>query len=233
MQTLSIIIPCYNEEQTIKVIIGRIKNIKINLKKEIIVVDDGSTDNSLNLLKSIKGITLISHDINQGKGAAIRTGLKKASGDIILIQDADLEYDPEDIPKLLEPILDNESKVVYGSRFLEKKFKIFDKNRIIYPSHLIGNKILSMFTTILYFQKITDMETGYKLFVNSAIKNLNLKANGFDIEPEITAKIKKSGYNILEIPINFKPRLIEEGKKITWKDGVKALWYLFKYRLFD
>ena len=165
--------------------------------------------------------------INQGKGASIRTGLKYFTGDIVVIQDGDLEYNPEDFKKLIKPILENKNKVVYGSRLLgeERGFNV--------PLHYIGNRILSLVTTLLYFRRVTDMETCYKMITKDVIKALKLKAKRFDFEPEITAKIIKKGYKIIEIPIIYTCRSFKEGKKITWKDGIKALYYLLKYRFVD
>jgi glycosyltransferase involved in cell wall biosynthesis len=232
---LSIIIPVYNEENTILRIIKAVEEVDIgNIEKDIIIIDDCSTDNTRNILKNLENHhKILYHPKNKGKGAAIRTGLKYVDGDIILIQDADLEYNPKDYPKLLEPILKGEAKVVYGSRFLNKKYKIIGKNRIIMAHHLIGNKFLSLVISLLYSSKITDMETCYKVIKREIIKNIKLRANGFDIEPEITTKILKKGYTIKEVQIEFKARDFNQGKKITWKDGVKALFCLLKWRFLD
>lgn len=226
---LSIIMPVYNEEKTIGEILKRIKKVPLNIEKEIIVVDDSSLDSTKNILKKIddKNINIIYHDKNQGKGAAVRTGLKHATGDIIIIQDADLEYSPEEYPNLIQPILDGKTEVVYGSRF---------KGRMTGPnlfSHVYGNKILTLITKLLYFHNVSDMETCYKVFKKEVLKDIDLKAKRFDFEPEITAKIIKKGYKIYEVPITYKSRLFDEGKKITWKDGIKALYYLIKYRFMD
>ncbi|MBS3105513.1 glycosyltransferase family 2 protein [Candidatus Woesearchaeota archaeon] len=232
MAKLSVIIPVYNEEKTIKKIIGRVKRARIwNIKKEIIVVDDFSTDNTGNILKNLenKSLKVFYHKKNMGKGAAIRTGIKNSTGDLIIIQDADLEYDPNDYSKLLKPIMENKAKVVYGSR-LES---IRKNAKSMYKLHYIGNLFLTLLTNLLYGTKITDMETCYKVFTREVIKGINLKANRFDFEPEITAKILKKGCKIHEVPINFVGRKFEQGKKITWIDGIKAAFYLLKYRLFD
>ena len=232
MQKLSIIIPAYNEKGTILKILAKVKKAKsLSFTKEIIVVDDYSTDGTRDILRKIgdKSIKIIYHEKNKGKGSAVRTGLKQATGDVILIQDADLEYDPNDYEKLLKPIVENKTKVVYGSRF-----EVITKNLSkMYKLHYVGNLFLTFLTNLLYGAKITDMETCYKVFKKEAIRGIKLKAAGFDFEPEITAKMLKSGYKIYEVPINFYGRKFNEGKKITWIDGVKAAYYLLKYRLVD
>ena len=229
---LSIIMPVYNEEKTIEKIVERVQNVKIpNIDKELIMINDASEDNSLeklnNLSKKYKNVKVLSHEINKGKGAAIRAGLKYSTGDIVVIQDGDLEYNPEDFKRLIQPILDKKYKVVYGSRFLGRI------KGYINPVHDLGNKFLSLTTALLYFRNITDMETCYKMMHKDVVKSLNLKANRFDFEPEITAKIIKKGHKILEIPIEYNSRSFKEGKKITWKDGIKAMYYLIKYRFVD
>ena len=226
---LSIIIPVYNEERTLKEIVGRVE--KVNFGKtgvELIIIDDASTDDTQKIIESLKkkykNIKSISHEKNQGKGAAIRTGLKLISGDVVVIQDGDLEYNPEDLKRLIKPILEGKTKVVYGSRLLGKisGFNI--------PSHYYGNKLLSLITQILYGRKVTDMETCYKMMTSEVMNDLNLESNNFDIEPEITTKILKKGYKFMEIPISYKCRSFEQGKKITWRDGIVAIYTLFKYR---
>lgn len=231
MAKLSIIIPVYNEEKTILKVIGEIKKTKLKIGSEIIIVDDFSTDRTRDILKTINGpsIRVFYHKNNKGKGAAIRTGLQYSTGDIILIQDADLEYSPKEYGKLLKPILSNREKVVYGSRMKIIKANL-DK---MYKVHYLGNVFLTFVTNILYGSKITDMETGYKVFRKEVVDGMKLKARRFDFEPEITAKIMKKGYRIHEVPIGFNARKFNEGKKITWRDGVKALFYLVKYRFFD
>jgi dolichol-phosphate mannosyltransferase len=227
---LSIIIPVFNEEKTILSILNKLKKCPIgNLKKEIIIVDDFSSDNTKKILKKIRNrnIKILYHERNMGKGFAIRTALKHFTGDILIIQDADLEYDPGDYKKLLEPILSKKAEVVYGSRFIQKK------NKQKFNKFYIANKILSEITSILYPQKITDMETCYKVFRRDIIKKINLKCKRFDFEPEITAKILKKRIKILEVPINYHPRSKKEGKKIGWDDGFVALWALIKYRFID
>lgn len=232
---LSIIVPIHNEEKTVRNIFDRVKKASVphNIVKEIIAVDDASTDTTSSILKKMKGITIYTHRINKGKGAAIRTGLGKASGDILLIQDADLEYDPQYYPKLLEPILKNKVNVVYGTRLRNYPLKLFGKGRTPLITHYLGNKLLSFITRILYATNLSDMETGYKVFRREIIDTIELTANRFDIEPEITAKILKKGYKIYEVPIKVMPRGYDEGKKISWKDGFVALWTLIKYRFSD
>jgi len=232
---LSILIPVFNEEKTVGSVLESLYSLKIpNITKEIIVVDDGSRDKSPEILKKKKRenpkLIVITHEKNKGKGAAIQTGIKKATGDIILIQDADLEYNPKDIPMLLEPIIDKKAKVVYGTR-LRVKPVLFGKEKTPLLLHFFGNKFLSLITTLLYGSMITDMETGYKVFTKNALKGINLKSRSFDMEPEITAKILKKGIKILELDISTNPRGYEEGKKIRpVKDGSIALWTLVKYR---
>ena len=229
---LSIIVPAYNEEKTISKVIRRVKDAKLgNIKKEIIVVDDFSTDGTKKVLLKLKnkGMKIFFHEKNQGKGTAIRTALKHATGDIMLIQDADLEYDPKEYKKLLKPIIEHNSEVVYGSRLVSIRKNL----KKMYKLHYFGNLFLTAITGILYGAKITDMETGYKVFKKEVIQNMNLKAKRFDFEPEITAKILKKGYKITEVPIDFMGRKFSEGKKITWKDGIKALFYLIMYRFTD
>ncbi len=229
---LSIIIPVFNEEKTVGKILKKVLDLKIaNVEKEIIVVDDGSTDKTRQILKQIKNIKIILHDNNKGKGSAVKTGIKNATGDYIIIQDADLEYDPEQIRTLIQPILENQAGVVYGTRL--KRLPNFSKEEKTFQFllHYFGNRFLSLITSILYGQFVTDMETCYKLFPKKAVDRMKLNARGFEFEPEITAKLLKSGYKILEIPINTIPRGYDEGKKLnTFRDGTKALMTLFRYR---
>ena len=229
---LSIIIPVYNEEKSILEVISRVKKVNLgSITKEIIIIDDFSTDNTRKIMLELKdpSLKIFFHQKNHGKGAAIRTGLKHATGDIILVQDADLEYNPKEYPKLLKPIIEGKTKVVYGSRLEAIKRNL----KKMYKLHYFGNLFLTIVTNMLYGAKITDMETGYKVFRKEVIQNINLRAKRFDFEPEITAKILKKGYKITEVPIDFMGRKFNEGKKITWKDGVKALYYLIKYRFTD
>ena len=236
---LSIVIPVFNEEKTIGEILKKVLKVELpaGLEKEIIIIDDGSTDKTLkNLksqildLKSDKNVKLIKNKINRGKGAAVRRGIKNASGDILVIQDADLEYNPEDYKKLLRPILENKAKVVYGSRLKELKFKLFGKEKTPLPLHYLTNRFLSFLTNVLYGSSLTDIETGYKMMTKEVYRKLTLESNRFEIEPEITAKILKMGFQIVEVPIITKPRSYKEGKKIKAKDAFLAVLTLLKYR---
>ena len=228
---LSILVPVYNEEETILKVVNILESISIgDVDKEIVIVDDGSIDGTLRILEDIKNRhKVIFHDKNMGKGKAVRTAIENASGDVMVIQDADLEYDPNDIRSLLEQIKRGETEVVYGSRFLGKTDNVFTA----LPTHYIGNKILTKFTNLLYNCELTDMETCYKMFRKNVLSGVNLKARGFELEPEITSKILKKGFKIKEIPINYSYRTYEKGKKIGKIDGFKALYYLLKYRVMD
>lgn len=223
---LSVIIPIYNEAEKIEDVITAVA--KVNIPKEIIAVDDGSSDQTRHRLEKIKlpELKIISHVINQGKGAAIRTGIKQATGDVILIQDADFEYNPEEYLSLIQPIIDKKTKVVYGSRF---KGKI--KN-MAFPN-LVANKVLTLSANLLYRVNITDEATCYKVFDAQLLKRQTLKCNRFDFCPEITAKMAKQGIRIVEVPITYKGRSRRDGKKISWWDGFSALWTLVKYRFVD
>lgn len=225
---LSVIIPIYNEINTLKEIVNRVQ--KTNLANEIVLIDDGSTDGTRKLVKEYEGrenFTVILHDRNQGKGAAVRSGFQAASGDIFLIQDADLEYDPQEYPKLLKPIEDGLAEVVYGSRFLGAS------RRVAMFWHMIANKMLTLLTNILYDTILSDMETGYKVFKREVVQDMPLHAKRFEFEPEFTAKILKRKYRIYEVPISFNPRDYEEGKKIGFSDAFEAIWALAKYRFVD
>lgn len=222
---LSVIIPAYNEENTIEAIVDRVKATQI--PSEILIVDDGSVDNTrtiLNCLSKDSLVRVILHQKNQGKGAAVVTGIKNAMGDILLIQDADLEYDPRDYPGLLQPIEEGLADVVYGSRFLGAP------RRTAMFWHMVANKMLTLMTNILYDTILTDMETGYKLFRKEVVQDIKIHAKRFDFEPEFTAKILKKKVKIYEVPIRFTPRDYSEGKKIKLKDAFAAVWTLVKYR---
>ncbi len=230
--TISIIVPVYNEVDNIKRVIKRIKAAALpaGIKKEIILIDDGSTDGTTDVLKEVEQsdttVTVHSSVLNFGKGTAIRIGLKYASGDIIIIQDGDLEYDPNDYGKLIQPILENKAKVVYGARFLQRP-------EGMKPMNFIANKILSFAANILYNAKITDEATAYKAFTREVIQAINLQCKRFEFCPEFTAKVRKKGYKIVEVPISYNARSVAEGKKIRWQDGFMALWTLLKYRVIN
>ena len=230
-EKLSVIIPAYNENQTIEVLLQSVLSNPSKIELEIIVVDDFSTDGTRELLqkKLSKYVTkLCLHERNQGKGAAIRTGILAASGTIILIQDADLEYDPNQYPKLLQPILDGRADVVYGSRFLSE-----GPRRVLYFWHKVGNNLLTLFSNLLTNLDLTDMETCYKVFKSSVIKDIRIQENRFGFEPEITAKIAKKKVRVYEVGISYSGRTYLEGKKIGWKDGFRALYCIIKYNLFS
>lgn len=235
---LSIIIPVFNEEKTVGEILEKVYQIKLPKKftKEILVINDGSTDNSAFKIQNSefgKKIRLITHQKNLGKGAAVRTGIKHATGGFIIIQDSDLEYDPQDYQKLLEPVLEKNAKVVFGTRLKNYPLNFWGRNKAVLPTHLMANKFLTILTNILYGSKLTDMETGYKLIESKLLKKIKLKSHRFDFEPEVTAKILKLKIPIVEIPIKVRPRTYREGKKIGWKDGFIAIWTLIKYRFID
>lgn len=237
MKTLSILIPVYNEEKTLVEVLEMVsKADTLGLAKQLIVVDDGSQDKSREIMSTLKSdqfgpdveLKIYYHEKNQGKGAALRTAQGHATGDIILIQDADLEYDPKEYPELLRPILENRADVVYGSRLcggkVTRAFKIW---------HLLGNKFLSMTTNILFNAALTDMETCYKVFRAEIFKKVVIKSDRFDFEPEITAKVLKQGVKLYELPISYYGRDYSEGKKITWKDGIWAIIALVRFRFSD
>ncbi len=227
MKKVSIIIPVYNEKDTLKALLEKVEQADFSgLEKEIILVDDCSDDGTTDILKELSGrYKVLFHEINQGKGAAVRTAVKEAAGDFIVIQDADLEYLPDDYNKLLPLLINDEADVVYGSRFLNAENS---KNFIL--KNKIANKFLTLLTNILYGTGITDMETCYKAFKREFIQNITIKSNRFDFEPEITAKIMKQKARLKEVPISYFGRGHEEGKKINWKDGIRAIITLIKFR---
>ena len=228
---LSVIIPCYNEEKTIFLIVEKIKKIK-NLTIEIIIVDDCSTDSTSDVLKNISqvypDIKIIRHEHNSGKGSAIQSGIKLVTGNIVLIQDADLEYDPSDYHNLLQPFIETDADVVYGTRFKGGKYV-----RLHFFWHYLANKILTTITNIVTNLNMSDMETGYKVFKSDIIKSLKLNENSFGIEPEITVKLAKKKYIFYEVPISYHGRSYEQGKKITLKDAFIAIYCIFRYRWFS
>ena len=226
---LSIIVPVYNEKNTLREIIRRLRDAPLEVEKEVIAVDDGSTDGSREILKELEqqeGLIILYHQANLGKGYAIRTGLARATGEAVVIQDADLEYDPRDIKKLLGPYIEGRGKVVYGSRFTGER-------RNMFFWHYLGNRFLSLLVNILYNTTLSDMETGYKFFNREVLKNIPLRIDGFGFEPEVTAKVLRRGYRIYEVPISYMGREYSEGKKITWIEGPRAIFLLFWFLLFN
>ncbi len=238
---LSIVMPVYNEENFLREIVARVQAVDLgSMERELVIVDDCSRDSTPQILAAMEGQTSVNdqakpferpirvqrHDVNQGKGAALRTGFALAQGELVLIQDADLEYDPEDYPKLLAPVLKGKSQVVYGSRFTGER-------RNMFFHHWVGNKFLTLVTNVLYNTTLSDMETCYKLFTRQALQGVVIRSDRFNFEPEITAKILKKGIRIYEVPISYTGREFDEGKKITWRDGLVALWALVKFRFSD
>lgn len=234
-QKLSILVPCFNEAKTIARVIEKLHKAELynGIDKEIIVIDDGSTDNTFAILQPFlqeSGLTLkvATHENNQGKGASIRSGIEIATGEIIVIQDADLEYDPEEYNKLLKPICDGHADVVYGSRFMGE-----GPHRVLFFFHTIGNKILTFLSNLFTQLNLTDMETGFKMFKAQVLKQVTIEENRFGFEPEVTAKISRiKGIRIYEVGISYYGRGYEEGKKINWKDGIRAVYCIFKYNIF-
>jgi glycosyltransferase involved in cell wall biosynthesis len=223
--SLTVIMPVYNERTTVAEVIRRMRAVELPVTLQVIVVDDGSSDGSDKVLRAVEDSTVrvIRHEHNQGKGAAVRTGMAEARGDLLLIQDADLEYDPGDWPRLLDPILKGKARVVFGSRFTGER-----KNML--PLHWFGNRLLSLVTNVLYSSTLSDMETCYKLFDAQVLEGITITSDRFEFEPEITAKVLRRGHRIYEVPISYAGREFDEGKKITWRDGFGALKALIKFR---
>jgi glycosyltransferase involved in cell wall biosynthesis len=226
---LSVVIPCFNEVSTIDSIVQRIMAIELDIEREIIIVDDGSTDGTRDYLTTLEGsddVKVVFHQTNRGKGAALRTGFAHATGDIVIVQDADLEYDPNEYSKLLTPILKNKADVVYGSRFVGSEC-----HRVVYFWHYLGNRLLTLLSNAFTNLNLTDMEVCYKVFRRSILQGINLRENRFGFEPEITAKVARLGCVIYEVGISYHGRTYQDGKKINWKDGVRAIYVILKYGL--
>jgi glycosyltransferase involved in cell wall biosynthesis len=225
---LSVVIPVYNEAATVAALIGRVQ--AVDVPKEVIVVDDGSNDGTRQVLKELEGrydnLRVLLQLKNQGKGAALRVGFKQATGDFVLVQDADLEYDPTDYPVLLKPLIEGKADVVYGSRFLTTK-----EHRVLFFWHSVGNQVLTLISNMFTNLNLTDMETGFKVFKRDVIQSIKLEQNRFGFEPEITVKIARMKLRIYEVGISYSGRTYEEGKKIGWRDGIKALWCILKYSI--
>jgi len=233
-QRLSIVIPVYNERETLAELVRRVLAAELEMEKELILVDDASVDGSEKIIEQILRehdrvpIKVVMHKKNEGKGASLRDGFAQVSGDIVLIQDADLEYNPNDYPRLLKPILDGRADVVYGSRFTGGQ-----EHRVLYFWHYVGNKMVTTLSNMCTNLNLTDMETCYKVFRREAVEKLDIKSNRFGVEPEMTAKIARAGWRVYEVGVSYSGRTYAEGKKITWKDGLKALITIIRFRFFD
>jgi glycosyltransferase involved in cell wall biosynthesis len=227
---ISVVMPCYNELNTIDRIIDKVMSVNLDLERELVIVDDCSTDGTREFLANLNGnqdIRVVLHPVNRGKGAALRTGFENAQGDIIIIQDADLEYDPNEYPKLLEPILSNKADVVFGSRFIGG-----ESHRVLYFWHSLANKFLTLLSNLFTNLNLTDMEVCYKVFKKEILKDITLVEDRFGFEPEFTAKIARHSYSVYEVGISYYGRTYEEGKKINWKDAFRAVYAILKYGLF-
>ncbi|HBG45593.1 MAG TPA: glycosyl transferase [Deltaproteobacteria bacterium] len=229
--SISVVVPVYNEREYISAVIKRV--LATGMLDEIVIVDDFSRDGTRDVLKGMQAewnegvrLKLLMHDLNKGKGAALRTGFSEVTGDIVIVQDADFEYDPNDYSKLIQPILDGKADVVYGSRFIGG-----ESHRVLFFWHMIGNKLLTFFSNMLTNLNLTDMETGYKAFRAGVLKEIRLESDRFGFEPEITAKVARKRCRIYETSISYAGRTYEEGKKINWKDGIAAFWHIFKFNL--
>ena len=226
---LSIVIPVYNEQNTVRLIVDRVNDVPLPLRKEIVVVDDGSTDGTREVLNDLQQerpelLRVILHPRNRGKGAALRTGFAQSTGDIVIVQDADLEYDPREYCRLLQPILDGRADVVYGSRFAGE-----GPHRVLYYWHYLGNQFLTILSNMFTNLNLSDMETGYKVFTREVISRIDIQEDRFGFEPEVTAKVARLKCRVSEVGISYSGRSYEEGKKIDWRDGVRALWCIVKY----
>jgi len=224
---ISVVIPVFNERETIVEILSRVRRVLDSRDSEIVVVDDGSTDGTREELRRVEGIRLIEHERNQGKGAALRTAFDAAAGDVVIVQDADLEYDPRDYPRLLEPIEDGRADVVFGSRFLG------GPHRVLFFWHYLANKTLTWLSNVFTNLNLSDMETGYKVFRRPILAKIRIRSDRFNFEPEITAKVAKLRCRVYEVPISYSGRTYEEGKKIGARDGLSALWAIIKFRFVD
>lgn len=224
---LSIVIPVYNEKATLREIIERVRGVPLDMERELVIVDDCSTDGTAELLREMNApdLVVLRHEHNQGKGAALRTGFARSTGDIVLIQDADLEYDPAEYPVLLKPILKGHADVVFGSRFAGG-----GAHRVVYFWHYVGNRLLTTFSNMMTDINLTDMEVCYKIFKKEVLAGIEIAEDRFGFEPEITAKVARGNWRIYEVPISYYGRNYSEGKKIGWRDGVRALWCIIKYR---
>lgn len=236
MTKLSVVIPVFNEQRTIEELLKKVLEVRLSagVQKEVIVINDGSSDRTLEILERYKNkIQLITSTVNRGKGYAVRQGFKVSTGDLVIIQDGDLEYDPSDYIKLILAMTDSRADAVYGTRLQNYPLRVWGSRRTPMPIHWVSNRFLTGLTNLMYGSKLSDMETCYKLIRKSALEKLTLRADHFDIEPEITAKLLKNSFRIIEIPIQVKPRGYKAGKKIGWKDGIQAIWSIIKYRYYD